>query len=58
MDGLKKYMSYNIQYHKKEVIQGLRYHFMKQSEIKVLMVVVNIYAIATAYLLYVKKNST
>jgi hypothetical protein len=55
MDGLKKYMSYNIQYHKKEVIQGLRYHFMKQSEIKVLMVVVNIYAIATAYLLYVKK---
>ena len=48
-------MSYPISFNKSAVLQALRYHFMKQSEIKVLMVVVNIYAIATAYLLYVKK---
>lgn len=48
-------MSFLISYNKKEVLQALRYHFIKQSEIKVLMIAVNIYAIVTAVLLFQKK---
>jgi hypothetical protein len=48
-------MSYLIQYNKAQVLQALRYHFMKQSEIKTLMIVVNVYAIATGVLLFLKK---
>ena len=48
-------MSYSVQYKKNEVLPALRYHFIKQSEIKVLMIVVNIYAIITAVLLFMKK---
>ena len=48
-------MSIQIQYQKSQVIQGLRYHFIKQSEIKGLMLFVNIYAIITAGLLFYKK---
>ena len=48
-------MSFLIHYNKNEVLQALRYHFIKQSEIKVLMIAVNIYAIVTAVLLFHKK---
>lgn len=48
-------MSIPIQYQASQVIQGLRYHFIKQSEIKGLMVFVNVYAILTAILLFYKK---
>ena len=48
-------MSFQITYTKPEVIQALRYHFIKQSEIKVLMIIVNVYAIVTAILLFQKK---
>ena len=48
-------MSIAIQYKKAQVLQALRYHFIKQSEIKALMIIVNIYAIATAILLLYKK---
>ena len=48
-------MSYSISYDKKSVLQALRYHFIKQTEIKSLMIVVNIYAIITAILLFMKK---
>ncbi len=48
-------MAYTIQYKKAQVLQALRYHFMKQSEIKTLMIVVNVYAIATGVLLFLKK---
>ncbi len=48
-------MSIPIQYLKSHVIQGLRYHFIKQSEIKGLMLFVNAYAIVTAALLFYKK---
>ena len=48
-------MSIQIQYQKAQVIQGLRYHFIKQSEIKGLMLIVNLYAIVTAVLLLYKK---
>ncbi len=50
-----QYMSIPIQYQKSQVIQGLRYHFIKQSEIKGLMLFVNAYAIVTAILLFYKK---
>ena len=36
-------MPYLINYKKAQVLQALRYHFMKQSEIKTLMIVVNVY---------------
>ena len=48
-------MSYLVQYQKVQVLQALRYHFIKQSEIKTLMIVVNVYAIATGVLLFLKK---
>ncbi len=48
-------MSYLVQYQKAQVLQALRYHFIKQSEIKTLMIVVNLYAIATGVLLFLKK---
>lgn len=48
-------MSIPILYIKSQVIQGLRYHFIKQSEIKGLMIFVNAYAIITAVLLFYKK---
>ena len=51
-------MSFLISYNRKEVLQALRYHFIKQSEIKGLMIAVNIYAIVTAVLLFQKKNTT
>ena len=48
-------MAYSVHYKKAQVLQALRYHFMKQSEIKTLMIVVNVYAIATGVLLFLKK---
>lgn len=48
-------MPYLVHYKKPQVVQALRYHFMKQSEIKTLMIVVNVYAIATGILLFLKK---
>lgn len=48
-------MQYAINYSKSEVLQALRYHFIKQSEIKSLMIIVNLYAIVTAVLLFMKK---
>lgn len=48
-------MSTEITFQKKQVIAGLRYHFIKQNEIKWLMIFVNLYALVTAFLLYFKK---
>jgi len=48
-------MQYSISYIKNEVLQALRYHFIKQAEIKSLMIIVNLYAIITAVLLFMKK---
>lgn len=48
-------MSVKIEYHSSAVLQALRFHFIKQTEIKALLVVVNVYAIATAVLLYYQK---
>lgn len=48
-------MSFELHYKKPAVLQALRYHFIKQTEIKTLMVFVNMYAIITAVLLFYKK---
>ncbi len=48
-------MSIEVRYFKAHVLEALRYHFIKQPEIKTLMIVVNIYAILTGVLLFMKK---
>ncbi len=41
-------------YHKPKVIQALRYHFISRREIKVMMILVNVYAILSAALFFFK----
>ena len=48
-------MQHSFSYDKKKVIQALRYHFIQKSEIRVLIIVVNIFAIVSAILFYTKK---
>lgn len=48
-------MQFEFGYNKKKVIQALRFHFISRSEIKFLMILVNIFAIASAALFYLKK---
>lgn len=48
-------MKFSFSYDKKKVIQGLRYHFISRREIRVLIVLVNIFAILAAVLLAFKK---
>ncbi len=44
-------------YNKPKVIQALRYHFISRPEIKVMMVVVNLFAMVSAALFFFKKIS-
>jgi signal transduction histidine kinase len=44
-------------YYKPKVIQALRYHFISRPEIKVMMILVNIFAILSAGLFFFKKIS-
>ena len=44
-------------YEKGKVIQALRYHFITRKEIKVFMVVVNLFALISAALFFLKKIS-
>ena len=44
-------------YDKGKVIQALRYHFISRPEIKVMMILVNIFSIASAALFFFKKIS-
>jgi hypothetical protein len=44
-------------YSKPKVIQALRYHFISRPEIKIMMVLVNVFAITSAALYYFKKIS-
>jgi Na+/H+ antiporter NhaA len=44
-------------YNKPKVIQALRYHFISRREIKLLMIFVNVFAIASAALFYFKQIS-
>ena len=44
-------------YEKAKVIQALRYHFITRKEIKIFMVVVNLFALISAVLFFLKKIS-
>ena len=44
-------------YDKRKVIQALRYHFITRREIKILMILVNVFAILSAGLFFFKKIS-
>lgn len=48
-------MQLAFSYDKKKVIQALRYHFVQRPELKVLIVLVNVFAIVSAILFYTKK---
>ena len=47
-------MEFSFSYDKKKVIQALRLHFIAQREIKIMMILVNVFAITSAILLYQK----
>ena len=44
-------------YNKGKVIQALRYHFITRKEIKIMMIAVNLFAIVSAALFFLKKIS-
>ena len=46
-----------FEYNKPKVIQALRYHFISRKEIKLMMILVNVFAIFSAALYYFKKIS-
>lgn len=48
-------MTVQFGYDKKQVIQALRYHFLMRPEIKILLVFINVFAITSAVLFYMKK---
>lgn len=50
-------MTIFFKYNKKQVLQALRYHFLNRPEIRFLLILVNIFAIASAVLFYFKKIS-
>lgn len=47
-------MTIEFRYDKRQVIQALRYHFLSKPEIKYLLIFVNVFAIASAVLMYMK----
>jgi hypothetical protein len=47
-------MTISFSYDKKQVIQALRYHFLTRPEIRILLILVNVFAIGSAILLYFK----
>ena len=42
-------------YEKKQVLQALRYHFITRPEIKILLIVVNVFTVISAVLVYLHK---
>ena len=48
-------MTVQFGYDKKQVIQALRYHFLMRPEIKILLILVNVFAITSAVLFSLKK---
>lgn len=48
-------MTVQFGYDKKQVIQALRYHFLMRWEIKVLLILINVFAITSAILFALKK---
>ena len=48
-------MQLSFSYQKPKVIQALRYHFVQSPEIRIMLVLVNVFAIVAAILFYTKK---
>lgn len=48
-------MIIHFEYEKKQVMNALRYHFISRPEIKILLIVVNIFTILSAILFYLHK---
>ncbi len=48
-------MTVHFGYDKKQVLQALRYHFLSRQEIKILVILVNVFAIVSAVLFAMKK---
>lgn len=48
-------MQHSFSYEKKKVIQALRYHFVQRNEVRILIVLVNVFAILSAVLFALKK---
>ena len=48
-------MTVQFGYEKKQVIQALRYHFLMRPEIKILLILINVFAITSAVLYAMKK---
>ena len=48
-------MTIQFSYDKKQVIQALRYHFLSKREIRLMIILVNVFALASAALFYFKK---
>jgi uncharacterized membrane protein len=44
-----------FEYNKAKVIQALRYHFISRKEIKIMMILVNVFALLSASLFFMKK---
>lgn len=48
-------MTISFTYNKNQVLQALRYHFISRPEIRVMIIVVNVFAMMSAALFYFKK---
>lgn len=50
-------MTIYFEYQKQQVLQALRYHFISRPEIRIMIILVNVFAIMAAVLFYLKKVS-
>lgn len=48
------FMELQVVYRKSKVLQALRYHFIQRTEIRILIILVNVFAIVSAVLFYMK----
>lgn len=48
-------MTIHVIYNKPKVIQALRYHFLSRPEVRILLIMVNVFAVGSALLFYFKK---
>jgi hypothetical protein len=48
-------MTIQFVYEKPKVLQALRYHFISRPEIRIMIILVNVFALASALLFYLKK---
>lgn len=48
-------MQHHFSYNKDKVIQALRFHFIKRNEVRILIILVNVFALVSAILFYTKK---